>query len=540
MRVPLPRFDERWIALAIAIVVLFLGVRFGTRVAGGADSYGYLSQAGAWASGSVEIKQHWADRVPWPVVDRTFTPLGYRPSQDRRGIVPTYPPGLPLLMAGAAKLAGYCAMFWVVPISGAVLVMSTCLLGRRLGSPKAGLAAAALVASSPIFLFMLPQPMSDVPVSAAWVVSFLLLIGTTRTSAACSGLAAGFAMLIRPNLAPLAIVPMAWLAVEAWRGDREGWRAQRLRLVLFALGLAICVVFLAIFNWQLYGSPLRSGYGDVSVLFAWDHLWPNIRHYTQWFAEYQTLLPLMGLVALVVPVPAVWRRAADRRVVVFLGLFVVIVWLQYCAYQVFDGWWYLRFLLPCWPFIMIGFAQYTWRLAQVSRWAAVSGTVVVLALVARGAWIGVKEGSFELWQGESRYVTTTHLVAKMTEPTAVIFSLQMGGAVRYYGGRVSVAFNWMEPDWLDRGIAFLAEHGVHPYALLDDWEVQLFKEHFPGQQALARLDEPPILTYITAGETRLIDLLPAASPHTPLQVREVPLRQPLCVPPAPRPVLVLK
>jgi hypothetical protein len=539
MRV-LSRFDERWIALAIAIVVLFLGVRYGTRVAGGADSYGYVSQADAWARGAVEIKQHWADRVPWPVVDRTFTPLGYRPSQDRRGIVPTYPPGLPLLMAGAAKVAGYCAMFWVVPISGAVLVMGTCLLGRRLGSPKAGLAAAALVASSPIFLFMVPQPMSDVPVSAAWVVSFLLLIGTTRVSAASSGLAAGLAMLIRPNLAPLAIIPIAWLGVEAWRGDRDGWQRQRARLLWFLLGFSVCVVFLAIFNWTLYGSPLRSGYGDVSILFSWEHLWPNITHYARWFADYQTLLPFVGLAAIVLPMPALWRRAADRRVVLFLAAFVLIVWLQYCAYQVFDGWWYLRFLLPCWPFIMIGFAQIVWRIGQTSRWAAAAATLLVIALVARGAWLGVKEGSFELWQGESRYVTTTQLVAKMTEPNAVVFSSQMTGAVRYYGGRVTVAFNWMEPDWLDRAVAFLAEHGVHAYALLDDWEMQLFKDHFPGQKTLARFDEPPVLTYITAGETRLIDLLPAARPHTPLEVREVPLRQPQCVPPAPRPVLVLK
>jgi hypothetical protein len=309
---------------------------------------------------------------------------------------------------------------------------------------------------------------------------------------------------------------------------------------MFVAGLAIGIAFLAIFNWTLYGSPLRSGYGDVSVLFAWDHLWPNMSRYARWFGEYQTLVPFLGLAALLLPLPVVWRRAADRRAAVFLAIFVVIVWLQYCAYQVFDGWWYLRFLLPCWPFIMIGFAQVVWRLGQTSRWAAAAATVVVIALVARGSWIGVQEGSFELWQGESRYVPTTQLVAKMTEANAVIFSSQLSGAVRYYGGRVSVAFNWMEPDWLDRGIAFLAEHGAHPYALLDDWEVDLFKTHFAGQQALARLGEPPVLTYVTAGETRLFDLLPSSRARPPLDVREVPLRRPPCVPPAPRPVLVLK
>jgi hypothetical protein len=41
----------------------------------------------------------------------------------------------------------------------------TFAIGRRLGSPAIGLAAAWLVATSPAFLAMLVSPMSDVPAS---------------------------------------------------------------------------------------------------------------------------------------------------------------------------------------------------------------------------------------------------------------------------------------------------------------------------------------------------------------------------------------
>jgi 4-amino-4-deoxy-L-arabinose transferase-like glycosyltransferase len=79
------------------------------------------------------------------------------------GIVPTYPPGLPLVMAAAQRLAGEGAVHAVVPLQGGVAVWLTFLLGRRLGGARAGLAAALLLASSPVFLAAAVRPMSDLP-----------------------------------------------------------------------------------------------------------------------------------------------------------------------------------------------------------------------------------------------------------------------------------------------------------------------------------------------------------------------------------------
>ena len=67
-------------------------------------------------------------------------------------MVPSYAPGLPLMMA-AALVFGACGPFLVVPLCAALVVWLAFLLGRRTGGPWAGILAALLVATSPIVLF---------------------------------------------------------------------------------------------------------------------------------------------------------------------------------------------------------------------------------------------------------------------------------------------------------------------------------------------------------------------------------------------------
>src|SRR4051812_14395894 len=263
-----------------------------TRVAAGSDAYGYVSEADLWLRGDLHIDQSFGATVPWPMARWTFTPLGYRPEPDGYRIVPQYAPGLPLLMAGFKAIAGQCAIFWVVPICGAILVFATYMIGRRIGRPIVGLAAAWLVASSPTQLFMLMAPMSDVPAAAAWAVSIACALGATPAAAFAAGTAAAVAILIRPNLAPLAAIIVAWLfwkrraastshtesrtglrwsRAVTWRrasafaeatADRRsrggGWLA--LRPICFAMPAAAGAIAVGAINARLYGSPLTSGY----------------------------------------------------------------------------------------------------------------------------------------------------------------------------------------------------------------------------------------------------------------------------------------
>ena len=96
--------------ITLAGGVLLIGVQVQVPfLATAADSYGYLAQAELWIRSVPRVEQALPQSFPWPDAQRTFAPLGYRPSIDARAIVPTYPPGYPLLMAAALLLFGHGA-----------------------------------------------------------------------------------------------------------------------------------------------------------------------------------------------------------------------------------------------------------------------------------------------------------------------------------------------------------------------------------------------------------------------------------------------
>jgi hypothetical protein len=536
--------NDRTVAGGVTALALAIGLIYSTTAASGADAYGYVSQADLWLSGSLKIKQPWVADVPWPGRHWTFSPLGYRPADTAQGlwtIVPTYSPGLPLLMAGAKLVGGQSAMFLVVPVLAAVLVWTTYSIGVRLGSPWAGAIGAWLVAASPVFLYMLPWPMTDVPVAAVWAVSFYFLLGRNAWSALAAGLAAGLAILIRPNLFAGAAVFGLWYVLRLWRDGASGRGAAFRQGAVFALGVLPGVIAVALINRYLYGSPFMSGYGGFSDMLEWKHVEPNVRLYLGWLAESETPLAMAGLAALFVPVRFLWPAAPDRSIFVVIGLFVVSLWALYCAYLVFDVWWYLRFLLPTWPFMMIGAGAIA-AAAMRSRFLIVK-LVVVAAIVwvgldARG--LGSKWSAFDIWQGEQRYPSIARLVNAATERNSVVYSMQHSGSLRYYGGRVTLRYDNLESDWLDRSVAFFSERGVHAYMLVEEWEIPTITRHFKGQKTLAVLEMPPIFRYDGPATVLLFDLANPREPNAPVDHFQETYANLRSVPPGPTPTLRVK
>lgn len=216
--------DDRLTVTALSVGVVVLGLLFGTMAATSSDPYGYVSEADLWLRGNLKTTQSWVADVPWPAAGRTFTPLGYHPRsdyglEDETTIVPTYAPGLPLLMAGAKAVGGEAAVFWVVPLCGGLLILATYKVGCQLASSRVGLTAAWLVATSPIVLYMLMWPMSDVPVAAVSTVMCWLLLRSSVAHAIGAGLACALVILIRPNLVWMSAVPVLLYGVAIWRGN---------------------------------------------------------------------------------------------------------------------------------------------------------------------------------------------------------------------------------------------------------------------------------------------------------------------------------
>jgi hypothetical protein len=102
-------------------------------------------------------------------------------------------------------------------------------------------------------------------------------------------------------------------------------------------------------------------------------------------------------------------------------------------------------------------------------------------------------------------------------------------------------FDLLNEEWLDRAIAWLTDHGRHPYILLEDWERPIFEKRFAATSELGRLSLTPVLAYRAYGIPGTVYLFdtarPAADTWEPPPIRNP---QPRCLPPATPPRLAIE
>lgn len=479
-----------WPAPIAAAVLLTLCWVYGTRVAGGSDIYGYVSQAHLWLAGDLHVHQDFAASVVWPNADWTFTPLGYRPGPNHT-IVPTYAPGLPLLMALATRAIGNCGPFVVTPLCGALLVLLTYALGAQLSGRVTGALAALLTASSPTIVMMTLWPMSDVPAAAFWTMS--LVIALRRDSIASrifAGVAAGFAIVIRPNLVPLIVFPATaiFFASSATAGARFR------RLAALAIGCLPFVIFVGWVNYDLYGSFLASGYGEASSIYKWRNLGPNLIRYPRWLWETQGMFAFLFLIAVVV---AARPGLPSQKLRWLLLAYVAGVFACYIFYGPFDDWWYLRFVIPAMPAMFALGTDALWHVtAKSGRTLQVILTVLIIALMIDHAITYARQHSvFDIGEGEQKYADVGRYLRQTLPANAVVLASQHSGSVRYYSGLRTLKFELLDRAWLDRAIAYLKSTGVSPYIVLEGWEIPNFRRQFAGQRGVALLDRPAIAVH---------------------------------------------
>ena len=486
------------IAITAALALFVVAINWGTFAAGGSDSSCYLNQARLFRSGTTHIEQPLVSRAPWPRAEWTFTPAGHVPSAVGRDvIVPMCPPGLPLLMTVAGVVRG--GEFLIVPLAGALAVWLTFVLGRRLDSPRTGAAAAILLACSPSVLFQVVQPMTDVAAMAWWLLAAVLAIGwrdgESRPFAA--GLAAAMAALTRPNLLPLAVVLAAYVGSGLSGTSSEVARAgpaktgPHIRNVwAVVVGLAPGLVFLAVLQWNMYGSPIATGYGPAQDLFKTANILSNLQRYPRWLVETHT-----PFIALALAAPFVMRRRGEGGAEAWLGLAIVATTLAlYLPYQVFDDWYYIRFLLPALPWLTVLSVIVVDR--AVSRVAA-ARTAAVMAVIVIGVgalWVTIAQQrrAFELAQLERHFVEAGTFAAEHLPANAAVLTVRHSGSVHYYSRRPTISWDTLEPGTLDRALGFLREQGLTPILLLDTSEEAAFRQRLDAASPIGRLDWPPM------------------------------------------------
>jgi hypothetical protein len=461
-----------------------------------------VSQAALWARGTLRVEQPFVARVSWPAADSAFAPMGYGVATSGHAIVPSYPPGLPLMMAAAERIAGACAPYYVVPIFGGLMVWCCYLLGRRVASPTVGACAAVLLACSPPFLFHLVVPMSDVPAAALWSAAIGAALSSRRGALVAAGSCSALAVLVRPNLVPLAVVLGAFVAASRERVDG---RASLKRAAWFAAPVVPAFCVIAAVNWRLYGSPLRSGYNNLGDIYALDHILVNARRYATWLVQSHTPLLALASIGLVAPLAAPTPVLPRRAAALFL-VFTLVLTASYLPYMVFVDWYFVRFFLPALPLLLVSMlASIAWLMGRAPAVIRVFGGVALMAfLVSQELRFTVDAGLARLQANERRYVAVARFIEASLPPNAVFLTLQHGGSVRHYSNRLTLRFDLIATG-LDDALASLERAGWRPYILLEDWEETQFKTQFGAASAAGRLGWRPVARLAEPGGVNIYD-----------------------------------
>jgi hypothetical protein len=472
---PAPRWWT-WIAcVAFAAYAIFLG-RNSTNVAGGADSSGYLNSARLLAAGELTAALRApAEFGPQETLRRQqFQPQGFVPFDGNPRLSPTYAVGLPLHLALAGRVFGWERAPTIVGVTSALAALLLLYAtGLRLGLPRGlALLGPVLLAAYPVFVFTTIQPLSDT-LATTWSLAAIycaLRASSHAGWAIAAGTAVAIAVLVRATNALLlpAVLVLIGLDVRRLAG-----------LVLGGLPWAI---WLGYYNDVLYGSPLRSGYVDITRAFAWHYGAPTAVHFLKWIA---LLLPA---VVLVLPFAALARRVVTPRVLLALALWFGAFFTLYVFYEIsHEAWWDLRFILPGTPALLLGtslglhalFARLTTQIASRAR-------LIVTALLAVWAmglgWFWTTKLHVLLTKSHEQGYEDASTAARRHFPAnALVISSLHSGALYYYTDFPILRWELVSPAEFESFRALLRKTGRPICALLYDLEErEALRDKCPG------------------------------------------------------------
>ena len=430
--------------------------------AGGSDSSGYMNHARLLAGGNLHAPPRaLEDLPPAKLPSYAYVPLGFSPTPGTGDLVPTYPPGLPLMVLAAHALVGWkSAGDLVMVLNSLAGIVVTFLLARRLGVPQAWAAVAALiVATSPVYLYMSLQAMSDVP-SLFWVGLAILSALKSQEKAAWSflaGAAFSVAVLLRPTNT-LMIIPV---------GIALGLSPKR----WICLGLAGIpgAIYWMLYAKAAYGSAFTTGYGDVGSAFLASSIGITLVAYAKWIPSMFTPVALL-FVALPWLNPG---RTRENSLLVSWAIICPIFYVSY--YCTHETWWYERFLLPSLPAMLIGglivvralATKWLQRPSARFGWAAVG-----LILLNNAAW-GYRFEAENIGRGERNYSHLAEWMNANLPPDSIVAVMQDSGAVYYYTDFKLVRWDMLEEGNAFQKIAASARAHHHPlYAVLFPFEVE--------------------------------------------------------------------
>ena len=464
----------RFAAIALLLYAILVA-RFVNACAGGSDSSGYLNHARILATGHVHIQPR---LIPGLTAQSQspflYSPLGIKPAPDGDGLVATYPTGLPLLILAARPLGGWAHACDLVMVLHAVAgVALTWALGALLGVPTRWLAlGAALLAAGPLYLDFSLQAMSDVP-ALVWTAAAALAAWRARERVAwalAAGAALAVAVLIRPNN-----VLMAAPFCAAWWPERlavADLRRLAAQVGLLVLGGAPGGLFFCLHGLAAYGSAFTTGYGETGTLFHFQVLGETLLHYGRWLPA---LLSPGVCLFLLLP----WTGRPARRQAAFLGSWALAYLAFYSCYQfTHETWWYLRFLLPAAPPLLLGAMLAGSRFAPAGPAAFL---VLAALMITEETYWDLRFKVLYSGNGEAAYSQAAQWLEAHAPPNAILATMQTSGALFYYTDYALIRWDQIEPAEYRQLLAAAAAAHRLIYAPLFDFETAQFMQRMPGR-----------------------------------------------------------
>jgi Dolichyl-phosphate-mannose-protein mannosyltransferase len=431
---------------------------------GGADSYGYVSAGQLIAQGSLVADAPIAGWLSAANRLALASPLGWAPAADGSGIVPTYPLGLPLLMAFFSAIGGTHAVFFVAPCAAAITLFLVHRLTRSWFDADTALLTTALAAWNPLFIAYAKQPMSDVPAAMWTVLAMSLAVRSTSSTAFAAGLAGGLMVITRPALLPAA----AAIVFVAHRGD-----IARRRAALAAGGLAIGVLILMLIQQLLFGSPFSTGYGTTSALFSVSHVATNLVIFIKhgWFVAGP-----LWILGVIIGVFAARPEPRTKPLIVFAA-----VALPYLFYLPFDHWETLRYLLPGMVILTVTVGSGLMRFARATQHAAATAIMLcafTVVAVGQSELLLRRSEAWNIADLEARYPLAGEWININTPANSVVLANQHSGSLRWYGRRQTLRWDFIAPEDLTRTVNELESQSAIVYVALEGAEVEMFDARF--------------------------------------------------------------
>ena len=456
----------------------------GVSYASGSDASGYFNSARLLSHGQTGSPLKTIDGLKSPAWNYSYQqPLGFVAHNDTGLLIPTYPVGLPLQLLYAAKLVGWSHAAILVNVISVLLIgWITAQFGRQFCGLRWPwlLTGIALLWASPLFVYFSLQPMSDVS-ATMWTLVALFSAARSRQHwpwAILTGTAVGVAVLVRPTNIFVLLPVMAFLGVN-WRG----W------LAVITAGAPFAAVQ-AIYNFKVYGHWITSGYGDVSTLLQTKFVPPNIEHFALWIPR---LLTPLVLLALGLP----WFIRQKPRLVLAISIWVLSL-IGFYAFYYHSGetWWYLRFILPVFPFLVLAAAMVAQRLTDY--WSASFGRGALIAVMALFALnylfnLNRKLDVTAIKSADKAYHDTNIWLQANVPANSIMAAMQASGALHYYADYSLVRYDLMSAKEFSMVVKVATANGQTIYAPLFPFEINRVVE----AGLVGKWQKVAIIDYIT-------------------------------------------